>query len=258
MPLPTIETSGPAPAEPDYALAPDVILLPLHDGTARLLDLGGSFYAVPAVGAGMLRDTLDLGTAAAVRRAAEQYDVDVRQVQADLDTFLRRLEKEGLIRPRLARRGLRRSTTALALLILAPALFFAHRARPGPRARAAALLTLARLSFRLFGWSRTVAAWQWCHPRGVESPPANEWEATVRAIDEAVRQAAAGHALEVECKERSLCCWALARRAGVPAALVVGVALFPLAGHCWCESGPWMLGDDRDRCEAYTPVARYQ
>jgi Transglutaminase-like superfamily len=76
-------------------------------------------------------------------------------------------------------------------------------------------------------------------------------------IDTAVRQAAARHILKVECKERALCCWVLARRAGVPAQLVVGICLFPLEGHCWCECGEWIFSDDRDRCASYHPVITY-
>jgi hypothetical protein len=60
------------------------------------------------------------------------------------------------------------------------------------------------------------------------------------------------------CKERALCCWALARAAGLAATLVVGLQLFPLAGHCWCEVGSWTLSDDRARCDLYTPVIRYE
>ncbi len=252
--MPPLTTSP----EPDYTLAPDVILLPAPDGTARLLDLGGQFYALPAVGAELLTDTLERGSAAAVRLTAERYGVEPRRVTDDLDEFLSRLEREGLVRRRLSRREPGRLTTALARVTLTPALVFIHRALRGTQSRAAALLALARLSFRLFGWSRTVRVWRRCHPPNTAPLSDAEGAEAAATIDEAVRRAAARHPITVECKERSLCCWALARRAGIPAALVVGISLFPLAGHCWCESGGRTLGDDRDRCEAYTPVARYE
>ena len=83
------------------------------------------------------------------------------------------------------------------------------------------------------------------------------WEPTVQTIDAAVRGAASRHAFSVECKERSLSCWSLARAAGLPATVVLGINLFPVAGHCWCESGPWTLSDYEDRCQNFTPVVRY-
>jgi hypothetical protein len=253
-------TSPPATpdAAPDgerYVLAPDVILVPVPDGSVRLLDMGGSFYAVPAVGAEMLQETLGGGTGSAARRVAERYGVDVRQVRADQDAFLRDLRKKGLIRPaRMGRQ--RRPGMALPHLTLAPALWLASRAGRG-HLRTWLLLALSRLSFLLFGWARTLAVWRRWFPLKDTRLSAEEMEGRAAAVDEAVRRSAACHPFRIDCKERALCCWALARAAGVPAALVVGVQLFPLAGHCWCEFGARLLGDDRDRCEDYQVVARY-
>jgi len=50
----------------------------------------------------------------------------------------------------------------------------------------------------------------------------------------------------------------LLRSAGVPAKLVVGLDLYPLAGHCWCEVGQHAFSDFPDRCESFTPVIRYE
>src|SRR5262245_24645907 len=65
----------------EYFLPPDVILVTVEDGSARLLDMAGGFHAVPAVGARMLQETLTSGAAAAATRIAEDYRVDRRQVQ---------------------------------------------------------------------------------------------------------------------------------------------------------------------------------
>jgi hypothetical protein len=235
-----------------YRLGPDVVLLPLADETARLLDMGGCFYTVSAVGAEMLQATLAHGVTAAVRQIARRYRADVQQVRADLEAFLRDLVRRGLLHARQHRRR-----TTLPSLILRPSLHcIRHWLRPG-KVRAAALLTLAWLSFRLFGWARTVTVWN-ASPRPADQQlPETGWEGTARAVDDAVRGAAASHLLTMGCKERALCCWALARWAGVPATLVVGVQLYPLAGHCWCESGAWTLSDSRDRCDRFQPVIKY-
>lgn len=266
MTVVTSQKQGTAPDQSEYALSPNVVLLLSQDGTARLLDMGGKFYALPATGAQMLKGTLEQGASATVTRLADQYGVSSGQVQADLNTLLDNLEQRGLIHGLRRRRRVGQPGAGWPSLFLIPALRFIYLSRRSLEARAAALLTLARLSFFLFGWARTIAAWKRClrqvdlqfSEESEESEePEEQEEETVKAIDEAVRKVAAKHVLRMACKERALCCWYMLRCMGVPADLVVGVNLFPLAGHCWCEVGPRMLSDYRDRCEAYTPVVRY-
>jgi hypothetical protein len=240
---------------PDYRLGPDVILLPVQDGTVRLLNLGGRFYAVAAVGAQMLRATLERGTAAAVQHIAAQYGVARERVEADLTAFVADLQRQGLLVSGRARQRLGRAGAGLPYLLLAPVLGGIHRLAASVTVKAWLLLALTRLCLCLFGWTRTMAAWQKYH--GARAGSRVPDDRTVTAIDEAIRQAAANHLFPVECKERALSCWALLRSAEVPAALVVGIKLYPLAGHCWCEVGSRILSDHADRCEEYTPVIRY-
>jgi len=252
--------SGPSRStdhEPAFSLPPDVIFVTVEDGSARLLDMAGRFHAVPPVGALMLQETLARGPEGAANRVAREYDVEPRQVQNDLAVFLRELEDRGLLCRQRNRQRWRRPATGLARLFLRPALAAIHRMLRSPEPKARALLGLARISFALFGWTRTIAVWKEAHARFPSRPPCESDEQTVRAVDQAVRAAAAGHLFEVECKERGLCCWALARAAGLDAALVVGIDLFPLTGHCWCEVGQWALSDDQDRCAYYSPVGRW-
>jgi hypothetical protein len=241
----------------DYSLSPDVIFVTVHDGSARLLDMAGRFHAVPAVGTLMLQETLANGTGAAVNRIAQDYGVDAGQVRNDLDVFLGELEDQGLLCSRGTRQRWLIAKTRLARLFLRPALYGIHRAFRSQEAKARLLLGLARLSFGLFGWTPTISVWKEAHSGYAAGQVGEPQEQAVRAVDEVVRAAAASHPFGVECKERALCCWALARAAGLDAAVVVGIDLFPLAGHCWCEVGSWTLSDDLDRCASYTPVARW-
>jgi len=239
----------------EYFLPPDVILVTVEDGSARLLDMAGGFHAVPAVGARMLQETLTSGAAAAATRIAEDYQVDRQQVQNDLAGFLRDLENQRLLCSQRSRPP--RSSSGLARLLLRPALRGAHGLPRSPETKARILLALARLSFALFGWTRTVAVWQEAHAR-FPARQAGEREAgTIPALDKAVRAAVASHPVSVACKELALCSWSLARAAGLHAALVVGMDLYPIAGHCWCEVATQPLGDDRERCDRFTPVARW-
>jgi hypothetical protein len=240
-----------------FSLAPDVIFVTIHDGSARLLDMAGRFHAVPAVGTLMLQETLAHGAEAAVQRIAQEYGVEPGQVQHDLDVFLRELEDQGLLCGLRTRQRRRTAGVGLARLFLRPALYGIQRLVRAPESKARALLGLARISFGLFGWTRIIAVWKEAHSRFASRQAGEPEEQTVRALDQAVRAAAASHPFEVECKERALCCWALARSAGLDAALVVGINLFPLAGHCWCEVGSTILSDNHDHCADYTPVGRW-
>ena len=255
----SIQTCHTLPPEREsaYWLPPDVIFVTLEDGSARLLDMARGFHAVPAVGTRMLQETLANGAAAAATRIAEDYGVARQQVQNDLAVFLHDLEKQGLLSNQRnpGRRG--SSSLGLAHRLLRPSLRAAHRLSHTPEKRTQALLGLALLSFRLFGWTRTVAAWQDLHAHFPAEQADERHAGAILVLDKAVRAAVAGHPLAVACKEQALCAWSLARAAGMHASVVVGIDLFPIAGHCWCEVGAYLLGDDRERCDRFTPVARW-
>lgn len=227
----------------------------MQDGNACVLDMRRSFYALPPVGAMMLRRVLETDLTTAASLVAAEFGVPIAQVQGDMRHFLKDLEDRDLLRqpgqpsrPQQIPRGARVVATLLAL---------AFAARRSTQARAAWGLTLARLSLRLFGWTATVSAWK----RRIEGPtrePAPVTPGTqAGAIDAIVRAAAARHVLGMDCKERALCCWAMAKRAGLPASLVVGIRPYPLAGHSWCEIDGVIVSDDRQSCARYTPVFRY-
>src|SRR5688500_13541787 len=104
----------------EYVLAPDVLLLLVQDGTARLLDMDGCFYALSAIGATMLQETLQHDTTTAAQRIATHYGVQAQRVQGDIETFLAELERRRLIHRREARSP-SKTTRALPFLALAAA-----------------------------------------------------------------------------------------------------------------------------------------
>lgn len=253
----SVQTQHKAQGKPEYVLAPDVIFLPVQDGTARLLDLRGNFYTISTIGAQMLRATLEWGVTAAAQQVAVQYGVESHSVQVDLETFLRALESRRLIFRRRARRISCRLSTVLSSLFLVPVLCCIQQCIRCEKSKAWALLALARVSFGLFGWTQTLIVWKQHFRLTRENVPVNKQEEIARTVDKTVRCAAARHVFRVECKERALSCWALARSAGAPASLVVGVRVFPLEGHCWCEINSYVFSDERDRCQTYAPVVVY-
>jgi hypothetical protein len=244
------------PNASEYSLSPDAAVLVMEDGSARIIDMGDCFYAVSPIGSLMLRETLENGPAGAVQKVVVEYAITPSQGEADLGRFLTNLERRGILLRRGEVAG-RSSAGSPGARLLARMLKTVIRFRRSPKAQAAALLTFARLSLKLFGWAQTVRAWKRSFSLREGRALADNVEALAQRIDDAVCSAAAHHPLGVACKERALSCWALARRAGVSAALVIGVEHFPLSGHCWCQIGVRIVSDRPDNCARYVPVLRY-
>jgi hypothetical protein len=232
-----------------YSLADDVVLAIVDDGSSRLLDLGGHFFGLPAGSTELLVATLRHGPGPAAVQVARRTGAPLERVRADLAAFLADLQGRGLLVPaaRSRRRGAVRRLVDGALAATLKGLRLGLR----PFGRTWALLGLAYLSLRLFGWARTADLWERLARRG--SAP-DDALARAEQIDREVREAAARHLLAVDCKERALVCWALLREAGVPARLVVGIDLYPFLGHCWCEAEGRVVSDDPERCFRFVPV----
>jgi hypothetical protein len=247
--------SGNGTACSHYLLSPDVVLMQLEDGTAQLVDLDGSVFGLSETAAQMLKGTLDIGEQETIQGIAAEYNADLDRIRADLAGLLRTLRANGLVRrsddslPRVALR------TAVALAVGYPALKIAAHVR-NPRLKALALLAVARLSFTLTGWARTVDVWRRCLGTSHVPAPSSKRERLIETIDRATRRSA-GELPLVACKERALCCWFMLRAVGVRARLVMGVKLSPFSGHCWCEVDERILTDSADRCKTYTPVICY-
>lgn len=236
-----------ATERPGLRLAPDTALVVTRSGAAFLLAMGSSFYALSASGAFLLKKALLEGEAKAAEAAAATYGIARDEAAGDLSLLLAELRDCGLIAgqaaaPQAAGAGAR-AIAAMARRV---------SRMPGLKARAVALLALARLSFLARGWVRTVAAWREAFPLAAAPAP------NLSAIDQAVRAMSAKVPFGGNCKERALTAWALARAAGVPAALVVGFVFHPLNGHTWCEAGGRIIGDTADHCAPYEPVFRYE
>jgi hypothetical protein len=223
-------------SSPAYSLNRNVALV-LHDEMGRLIDLEhGRFYALDAIGTRMLTLALRCGRAETVADIAAAYGVPEEQVQGDWETFFGNLRRKQLVVARAAGGCRLKPPGAITLWLL---------------------LSWAWLCLRVLGWMHTIRLWQ--RDRRPLSPalgPAEE--AAVGRVDQAVRQAAAHHLLNAQCKERALVSWHLLRnRFGLPAELVVGVMPYPFQAHAWVECGRLTVTDESGRCEMYTAVARF-
>jgi Transglutaminase-like superfamily len=239
-------------ADVSYRLAPDVVWLDGQDGTARLLNLRGSFFALSRIAAEMLRLALRQGIPATVEQISSQYHVAPHEVETDLQPLLSRLHRSGV----LARTDHSQRVQTSYKELVAAGLFRCLLIGAGSLdARAWRMLAFARVAFPFLGWPTTIRVF------ARQSDPQRwrrkEAQPTVGQVDRAVRAAASRHWLQVECKERAAACWCLLRQSGIPAKLIVGVNLFPLEGHCWCEAGGEALSDYPDRCDSFTPVVEY-
>ena len=262
----TVLTASQCPAGPGspYRLAPEVLLVMVEDGSARIVDLDGAVAALDATATTMMEAALRSGEAGAVTELADSFGVEPERISTDLHAVLGDLATRGVLRsaasglPRRAR-GIRRRV-ALALSALTVRRASAGRTR-GIQAWYA--LTAAYLALRLAGWSGTLGGWTAPGlPGSGNARPAtgnsNDGSGDLDAIAVAVTRAVARHPFPLDCKERALAAFALARAAGLPARIVLGISLFPLALHAWCESGGQIIADQLDGyCDRYTPLRTY-
>jgi hypothetical protein len=250
----TAHESGRAPVIADrYSLSPAVGLFVADDGSGRLIDMDGAFYALSGTATEMLQGALTDGVDETSAWLAGRYGVGLERIQGDVDALLLRLSRQGLIetagvrfRRGYVRRLLARAVTGPVLGLLG--LFGASEQRT-----VVILLLFARACTATFGWGPTVEAWRAAiRPKAARPAP----DDVIERIDDTIRQTAA-KLPSIDCKERALSCWYLLCCLGIPASLVVGIELFPLAGHCWCQVGDQVLTDSARRCEAFVPVMRY-
>jgi Transglutaminase-like superfamily/Coenzyme PQQ synthesis protein D (PqqD) len=237
-----------------YVLPPDIVLVMVQDGTGRLLNLGGSFYALTATAAAMLHEVLRAAPGTVVAQLAAHYLVPEDRIRADLLAMLTDLERKGLIRRRGKVHILDSCLGFLTFVVLPPALFCIHASPFSTHWKAKFLLGLSYLSFRIFGFARTLTAWRRCHRADRAARLLSDKEAVMREADAAVRITAAEHFLKTDCKERALACFSILVKQRVPARLVLGISLYPFAGHCWVECDGKVLTDYGDHCSRFTPV----
>ncbi len=239
-----------------YRLPAAVVLHLVDDGSARLIDLDGALFAVSRTAAEMLQGVLADGVDATIGRVAERYALPPERIRSDLDALLADLSKRGLIERSHAPSRRKRLRRLMAGIMAAPTLRLLGLAEPSERLTVLALLVFARVCTAAFGWGPTVAAWRAAiRPKRILPQP--EREDFIQRIDGAIRRIAA-NAPTVDCKERALSCWYLLCSHGIGAELIVGVQLFPMAGHCWCQVGDRVLTDSAQRCAAFVPVVRYE
>jgi hypothetical protein len=215
-------------------LARGVRLVRFHD-RCWLVDVDrGRFFCADEVGTDLLCRLLCQDTDEAVAGLARDYDASRELVEADAHRLLAELRRRGLVAGKPAR-----------------------AAAPG-RLRLAVLLTLAWLCFRVMGWSATVTLWRRLARNTFRPRRHRDLAAILAAVDDALRTAASRHPLNTQCKERALVgWWLLGRRYGLASDLVVGARPYPFEAHAWVECGDATLSDDRARCDAFAPVARY-
>jgi hypothetical protein len=245
-----------------YRLSRDVVLVAVQDGTARLLDLGGSLFAVSETGAVMLAAALEGEQQEICDELAARFKLDRAQICSDMAKLLRDLEMQRLVKPPAVRHRLWPSLGGLLAWLIAPIVLACMRSsNRWLGARIWSLLTVSYFATRFLGWTNTIRVWQRClgPERSGSEPLSGDEDMHLNNITQRVTRAIARHPLNIGCKERALCCWTLARAARLPARIVLGIDLFPFALHCWCESRSQILADRYEgRCDRYTPILTYR
>jgi hypothetical protein len=252
--------SAEGPQTAAYRLGPDVLVLVVDDGTARIMDLGGDHFAITETAASILLGTLRTGADRTCRSIAALTGAPIERVRADADALLDELTAAGILL-RAGQRPDARSRRAHLTEAAARAALRRWLVRDrGTTWTAWRLIALAWAATHALGWASTARWWR----DEVEAAGGRDGRGRgqhgpgLEAITGATASVVARHPLPVACKERALCAYTLTRRAGYPAQLVLGVSVFPFASHVWCESAGRVVGDRlEDGCDQFAPVLTY-
>lgn len=232
-----------------HVLAPDTALAIAETANGNLIDLNGAIHALTPVAADMVVRRLETGRAAAIEALASIYDAPASRIGADLDRLWNDLIRRGLVVPADQARTPRRAGRARVFAWMTDCAL----SLPLPFSmRAGVMLALARFSCARCGLAATADAWQ--RRFGTGGRAAAEDVATEAAI---IHKVATRHWIRVDCKERALTCWAVARSKGVDATISIGLRSFPLGGHAWCRVGDRVIGDDAGICASHQTLIEY-
>jgi len=238
---------------PEFVLRPGVIFLLIKDGSGRLLNLDGSFSALSSAGCLMLRFVLQSGIDEAIKSTCKLFDVNEERVRIDLERLLGNLEhwnyilRRGSVLP--VKRDLAFVKSILNVALLIP--FF----RRSLRFQAGVLLLISWFSFRFLGWNWTITSWK---EAAISFQKRPSTAPDTQKIADAVRYSSASLPWKIDCKEQTLACWFLCAQAGMPVSMVLGIMIYPLASHFWCEWEGQCLTDDPEKSRRYTPIIRYK
>jgi hypothetical protein len=207
----------------------------------------------------MLELAIRHGADAACRSLADRYRVSEDVIRADIDTLFRSLAGQGVLVSGTAPAETFSLRRTLSWLVYPLVVLCAKRPTQRTGMRASLLTAVAFFATRAFGWTNTIRVWGRASAKLSFARRAETFDrAAVATIDSAVTRAIAAYPLPVSCKERALTAWVLARAAGAPARLQLGVDLFPFGLHCWCECESQIIADRYEgRCDRFTPIASY-
>ncbi|MEQ2006397.1 MAG: lasso peptide biosynthesis B2 protein [Limisphaerales bacterium] len=117
---------------------------------------------------------------------------------------------------------------------------------------ASRLMSIAWFSLHLLRWPAAVRVWTMAFPSRATAASEN-----AERIHEAVQTAAARHWLPVQCKERALSAFGLARLNGLQPVLHVGCNPTVFQMHCWASVAEQVLGDHPEHHQEFEPVASW-
>jgi len=235
-----------------FVLKPDSALVALDDGSGRLLDLNGSFFALSPSATEVLQAVLRSGNQHAAQEIAARYQLEPPAAAAMVESLTTSLQKSGVIVRHTSEQP---GDNGISRKLQGRLIWLANRLAPVLALRIWLLLALAYFSIRIQGWPRTLEIW-----KGMKNSflPGSQKLPSAEAMCEKIRRTVASHILPVNCKERSLLCWSLLRAAGIETQLIVGIDFFPFSSHCWCESDGDVVCDFPGRCANYHPIFIYQ
>lgn len=248
-----------------YQLNQDVLLYNQGD-FVQLLDFNqGQFYALDRIATVMLSSVLNQGLEATITNLSQTYDTTEEEIRSNLTELLDNLIQKKL----LIQNNIKLSNSQCILhffnnLILKILHKIIALIRPliNPQSdpnflTIHLLLILSWLSFRFWGWSKTIKLWRTWHQNNVKNTLDIE---VIKTLDYKLQEASARNpVLSIMCKERALVGYHLLHTFyQLPATLIIGINNDPFEVHTWVECQGMILTDDPTHCQQFIPVTNYQ
>ena len=241
----------------DYALAEDVVWLTAEDGSSRLFEMNNFSYGLNETATRMLTGVTKGSLDDAVEMLADEFQIERAMIRADITLLVDQLLNSKLI---TANRRATNTGNTISHYLISGIYYSIFRwiisKFKNAKTEAFTTLTAVRICLQHAGLSETVAILERCLPACARTIDRRTADHALDEVESSVEASVHGHALEMACKERALCCWFMLRRRGIPAQVVVGVTLSPVFGHSWCQSGTRIVADTMERCGDFTPIWR--
>jgi hypothetical protein len=251
-----LSASTPRPSVVAAHLREHVFFVVVPDGTGRLLNLNGSFYALDATGTKLLHHALMFPGPVAVSRLAALLRVDARIVADDLELLVGELQRRQLVAKSHEIETGRRGASCWKLAVMRVALTLLGYTGRSLEMSVAASMFLAFCAVRSIGLGSVAqACYEWAATSRTVRCDDGAKEYVCDSLRRALRARTAKGWLSYSCKERAVAGFVAGRLHGVVGSMVLAIDIHPFRAHLWFESHGAIISDQGTLRTKFEPVA---